>query len=90
MEYYIQPSLSKLRKRHGQEEWEDDNDDALRFEQGWDRDYNEVEDGDYFNIPKGYEGYVCDEDSTYYYNGQEAYKLKPGNYQVKGTKIYRV
>lgn len=96
MNILIKQTLETLREDLGYEEWEDINEDALLFRQGYDGYVIEVEDGDSFEIPEGTEGQIMD-DNTYYFN-EEIFEnmfekveiegdLCAGHYKLEGDVI---
>ena len=66
MKILIQPTIDNLREDLGYDDYEDVDEDALLFQQGFDGYPMKVEDGDTFEIPEGYIGGIIDDNSTYY------------------------
>ncbi|MCF0187963.1 MAG: hypothetical protein HUK04_00495 [Bacteroidaceae bacterium] len=97
MELFITPTISNLRQEYGYEEWEDENDDALLVQKGYDGYTIEVEDGESFEIPEGHEGQIIDDDTTYYerveifedvFDKEEIMdNLYEGHYRLEGDVI---
>ncbi len=97
MEILLKQNIDYLREEMGYEPYEEEDDDALLYQQGFEADAEEIEDG-YFTIPDGYEATIID-DQTYYMkrtdrNGQ-CYKeiveeLQSGRYQLEGNIIQRI
>ncbi len=97
MDLLLQPTLENLREDLGYEEWEDENEDALLFQQGYDSECVEVEDGDSFEIPEGFIGRIADDDKSYYMNVEIADgvwekeeildELGAGHYRLDGDII---
>ena len=54
MKLFIKPTFDNIREDLGYDEFEDVDEDAIMFQQGYDGDIMEVEDGESFEIPKGY------------------------------------
>lgn len=100
MELFIRPTLNHVRKDIGFEEWEDVNDFDLLFQQGFDGEILEVEDGETFTIPEDYIGGIVDDDKSYYweveihegvFEKEEIFEdLKAGQYRLKGDIIEEV
>lgn len=65
MEILIQPTFNNLREDLGYDDYEDVDEEALLFQQGFDGTPIAVEDGEKFEIPKGYIGSIID-DKVYY------------------------
>lgn len=68
MQILIKQAIDSLRKEMGYEEWEEVDEEALLFQQGYDGDVIEVEDGETFEIPVGSEGQIINDNITYYVN----------------------
>ena len=66
MEILIQPTVDNLREDLGYDDYEDVDEEALLFQQGFDGTPIEVEDGEKFEIPEGYIGSIIDDDKVYY------------------------
>lgn len=66
MELYLMPTLESSQETLDYDFIDEENIDALLFQQGYDMDCVEVEDGDTFEVPKGMIGRVSSEDGTYY------------------------
>lgn len=66
MKILIQPTIDNLRKDLGYDDYEDVDEDALLFQQGFDGTPMDVEDGEKFEIPKGYIGSIIEDDEVYY------------------------
>ena len=54
MKILIQPTIDNLRKDLGYDDYEDVDEDALLFQQGFDGYPMKLEDVDTFEIPEGY------------------------------------
>lgn len=67
MKLFIKPTFDNIREDLGYDEFEDVDEDAIMFQQGYDGDIMEVEDGESFEIPKGYVASII-EDEPYYMN----------------------
>ena len=97
MEILIQPNFNLVREDFGYDEYEDVDEEALLYQQGFDGYSTEVEDGDTFEIPEGYIGDIIDDNLTYYVkrkicNGflesEEFYgELEEGRYKLEGDTI---
>lgn len=97
MEIFIKPAIDSLQKYFGYDEWEEVDEDALLFQQGYDGYVIEVEDGETFEIPEDCEGEIIDEDETYFMNveifedvfDKEEIEdsLLPGSYRLEGDLI---
>lgn len=97
MQVLIKQTISSLRKDLGYDEWDEVNEHALLFQQGFLGDVMEIEDGETFEIPEDAEGEILDDDATYYMNVEifedvfEKIKiegdLKPGIYRLDGDLI---
>ncbi|MDE6689128.1 MAG: hypothetical protein K2J86_04520 [Prevotella sp.] len=68
MQIFIKQTIDSLLKDLGYEEWDDVDEDALLFQQGYNGYVIEVEDGEIFEIPEETEGQIIDEDTAYYMN----------------------
>ena len=66
MEILLQPTIDNLREDLGYDDYEDVDEEALLFQQGFDGTPIEVEDGEKFEIPEGYIGSIIDDDNVYY------------------------
>ena len=66
MEILIQPTIDNLREDLGYDDYEDVDEEALLFQQGYDGFPIDVEDGEDFEIPEGYIGSIIDDGNTYY------------------------
>lgn len=66
MELYLMPTLESIQETLDYDFIDEENIDALLFQQGYDMDRVEVEDGDTFKIPEGMIGRVSAEDGAYY------------------------
>ena len=65
MKLFIKPTFDNIREDLGYDEFEDVDEDAIMLQQGYDGDIMEVEDGESFEIPKGYVASII-EDEPYY------------------------
>lgn len=66
MEILIQPTIDNLREDLGYDEYDDVEEEALLFQQGYDGDLITVDDGETFEIPEGYIGNIIEDGNTYY------------------------
>ena len=66
MEILIQPTIDNLREDLGYNDYEDVDEDALLFQQGYNGDLIIVDDGESFEIPEGYIGNIIEDATTYY------------------------
>ena len=96
MQIFIKQTIDSLREVMGYEDWEEINEDALLFQQGYDGDIIEVEDGEIFEIDEGFEGQIVDEGITYFmkveilddvYDEEEVRELSSGSYRLDGKMI---
>ena len=82
MKLFIKPTFDNIREDLGYDEFEDVDEDAIMFQQGYDGDIMEVEDGESFEIPKGYVASIIEEiyddiDAGWYsLNGNTIKKIK--------------
>jgi len=100
MEILIQPNLDLVREDLGYDEYEDVDEEALLFQQGFEGYPMEVEDGETFEIPEGYVGSLIDDDLTYYvkreifdgtWEKEEFYgELEAGCYKLESDTIIEV
>ena len=97
----LKPTIDNLRKDF--EDFSDEDEDALLFEQGIDIDALDIEDGDSFVIPQEYVGEVLLEDAKTIevhpiingedmflqmgYSIEEGDELEEGSYELKGNVI---
>ena len=72
MEILIQPTIDNLREELGYDDYDDVDEDALLFQQGYEGDIITVEDGEKFEIPEGYIGSIINDDNVYYMKHQIA------------------
>ena len=88
MEILIKQSIDSLREDLGYDEWDDDNDEGLLFQQGY-------EDGERFEIADENEGQIL-VDSSYFikiedwensFERQEIVDLQSGIYRLDGDLI---
>ena len=97
MEILIQPTVDNLREDLGYDEYEDVDEEALLFQQGYEGDLITVDDGETFEIPEGYIGSIIDDGLTYYvkreifdgtWEKEELYgELEEGRYKLEGDII---
>lgn len=66
MEILIQPTIDNLREDLEYDDYEDVDEEALLFQQGYDGDLITVDEGESFEIPEGYIGDIIEDDNTYY------------------------
>lgn len=100
MQLFMKQDLDSIREDLGYDTIDDDNEDAILYQQGYDADVIEVEDDETFVIPKGYSASIVDDGETYYrlvnvggneYEKEEIlYDLTPGKYQLDGNVIKAV
>lgn len=62
MKLFIKPTFDNIREDLGYDEFEDVDEDAIMFQQGYDGDIMEVEDGESFEIPKGYVASIIEDE----------------------------
>ena len=62
LEVYLQPSYSSTLRSMGIDEDEDYNSEAVMFQQGYDAEVIEVEDGDTFQVPDDYSARILSDD----------------------------
>ena len=62
----IKPTTENYSDDFGYDEYEDDNDEVLLFQQGFEGYPIEIEDGERFEIPNGYIGSINDDNKDYY------------------------
>lgn len=97
MEILIMPTIEHMRELRGIDEFDEEMDDALLFEQGYEGVSVEIEDGEYFKIPENHIGRIIDEEEYYFFAGimdDEIEKelandceLIEGNYLLEGDII---
>ena len=97
MQIFVRPTLNYVRKDLGFEEWEDVDEFTLLFQQGFDGEVIDIEDGETFTIPEDYIGGIVDDGKSYYweveiredvFEKEEIYEdLKAGRYRLKGDII---
>lgn len=97
MEILIQPTFNNLREDLGYDDYEDVDEEALLFQQGFDGTPIAVEDGEKFEIPKGYIGSIIDDEEVYYlkteieegvWDSEELYgDLEAGSYILNDNVI---
>ena len=90
MKLFIKPTFDNIREDLGYDEFEDVDEDAIMFQQGYDGDIMEVEDGESFEIPKGYVASII-EDEPYYMLFEEIYDdIDAGWYSLNGNTIKKI
>jgi len=67
MEILIMPTVDYLREIRGYDVFDDEDDEALLFEQGYEGVQDEIEDGETFEIPQNYIGRIVDEREFYFH-----------------------
>ena len=96
MKLFIKPTFDNIREDLGYDEFEDVDEDAIMFQQGYDGDIMEVEDGESFEIPKGYVASIIEDEPYYmlfeYFEGnwdkEEIYDdIDAGWYSSRKSKI---
>lgn len=97
MEILLQPTVDNLREDLGYDDYEDVDEEALLFQQGFDGTPIEVADGEKFEIPEGYIGSIIDDDKVYYlkteieegvWDSEELYgDLEAGSYILNDNVI---
>lgn len=99
MQLFIKPTFDNVREDLGYDEFEDIDEDAIMFQQGYDGDVMEVEDGESFEISEGYLANIMDEEPYYMlceifegeWDKEEIYDdLEPGRYSLDGNVIKRI
>ena len=90
MKLFIKPTFDNIREDLGYDEFEDVDEDAIMFQQGYDGDIMEVEDGESFEIPKGYVASIIE-----YFEGnwdkEEIYDdIDAGWYSLNGNTIKKI
>ena len=92
-------ALDNIREDLGYDEFEDVDEDAIMFQQGYDGDIMEVEDGESFEIPKGYVASIIEDEPYYmlfeYFEGnwdkEEIYDdIDAGWYSLNGNTIKKI
>ena len=99
MKLFIKPTFDNIREDLGYDEFEDVDEDAIMFQQGYDGDIMEVEDGESFEIPKGYVASIIEDEPYYmlfeYFEGnwdkEEIYDdIGAGWYSLNGNTIKKI
>ena len=66
MKILLMPDYDSTREDMGFDESDDYDNDAILFQQGFDSDIIEVEDGETFTIPEDYLGQIVEDGNCYY------------------------